>query len=246
VIVSWQGVQVGDANAARFTWSHRAVMLPDGRVEKYAHRALFGEISFACAGQADCKTKMDLIESLFAVPYGDLLVLNDDGSNSTNCVASSATLQGVKPGSLTWSDRPGAQFTTWRSFAIDFEWETRAPGLGAGFLVEFSETVRITGGTPKTVVQEPINIAVSAYDEFVLVPKQKYVVTQQGRAVGLTGLPAAQAPLYANPSGNSYATTTPQRNGPAGYERFAVEWSYSWEFGALASLPIANLWPVGS
>ncbi len=240
----YQAQPFGDVSGSRFTWSHQAMFGADGQTYTYSHQANFGEIVFAVAGQADCKAKMDAIEAAFYVPYGDLLILNDDGSNSTNCIASSGTLNGVKPGRLTWGDAAGAQFTTWRQLSCDFSWETRAPGLSLTFLTEFSETVRVQGGTPLTGVREPINIPVSAVDEFILVPMQKYVVTQQGRAVGLFSLPTAPAPLYPNPNTNPLSNTTPSRIGPGTYEKYAVEWSYSWEFGALPFLPIANLWPV--
>lgn len=241
----YQGVAFGDVNCAKFSWGRTAIVGGDRRVNGYQNRADFGEIGFAVSGQADCATKMAAIETAFALPYGDLLVKNDDASNSVNSVLSSGTVDGVKPMSLTWSDEAGAQFWTFRKFSAAFQWETRLAGLAGTFLTEFSETVTVQGGTPRTVVQPPINVAVSAADEFVTLPKQAYVITQRGRAVGLTAYPVVATiapPLYANPNTNPITKTSPMKAG-ATYFGYAVEWEYSWNFGTLASLPIPNLWP---
>lgn len=243
--VTYQGVNFGDPNCARFTFGRSALTGGDRRVYGHHNFAHFGEIAFAVAGQADAATKMAAIETAFALPYGDLLVLNDDASSSVNTILSAATVDGVRPTELVWDDRPGAQFHTWRSFAASFEWETRLPGLASTFLVDFTESVTVQGGTPKTVVQAPINTPVTAADEFVTVPKQPYVVTQRGRAVGLSGYPDVSViapPLYADPTDNPITTTTPRKLG-ATYQEYVVEWSYTWVFGALASLPLPNLWP---
>ncbi len=242
----YQGVQFGDVNAVRFTWGRQALTGADRLVYGYSHFADFGEVAFAVAGQADCATKMAAVETAFSLPYGDLLVKNDDNSNSVNSILSAATVDGVKPVRLVWDDRPGAQFHTWRSFNCAFEWETRLSGLAGGMLLEFTESVTVQGGTPKHVVHEPINVEVSAADEFTTIPKQKYTVTQRGRAVGLTAYPDLSViapPLYADPDVNPVTKTTPQKAGATRFG-YAVEWLYQWEFGALASLPVPNLWPV--
>jgi len=244
MLAVYQGLSLGDIICAKFVWRHWAMLDAAGRVYGHQHDASFGELAFACASQANCKSKMDAVEAAFYTPYGDLLVLNDDGTNTTNCVASAGTLQGVRPMSLTWDDRPGAQFTTWRSYSASFSWETRLAGLPAGFLLEYSESVTVQGGTPLKIVREPINVLTSVADEFVVIPKQKYVVTQRGRAVGLSSYPAGLVgiPLYPNPNSNPITTTSPMKIG-LGSEKYGYEWSYSWEFGDLASLPIANVWP---
>lgn len=241
----YQGVPFGDVSAFRFTWGRQALLTASRLVYGFHNFADFGEIAFAVSGQSDAATKMAVIETAFALPYGDLLVKNEDASNSVNSILSSATVDGVKPMRLVWDDRPGAQFTTWRSFSASFEWETRLAGLASSFLIDFTETVTVSGGTPKQIVQDPINTPVTAADEFVTVPLQHYTVTQSGRAVGLTGYPnlAVIAPqLYANPSQNVVNKMTPKKLGAA-YAEYTIAWNYSWEFGALASLPVPNLWP---
>lgn len=243
--VLYGGVQLGDANCARFSWGRQALTGADRMVHGFANFAEFGEISFAVNGQADAATKMAVVETILAFPYGDLLVKNDDNSNSVNSVLSAATVDGVRPTLLKWSDKPGAQFHTWRSFACGFGWETELAGLTADLLVEFTESVTVQGGTPLTRVREPINVAVSAADEIVVVPKQKYVVTQTGRAAGRFGPPdlgVIAPPLFAFPSLNPITRTTPKKLGGA-YRDHAVEWTYAWEFGDLLALPLPNLWP---
>ena len=241
----YQGVALGNVGCARFTFGREALTAASRLVYGYRGFCDFGELAFAVSGQSDAATKMAAIETAFSLPYGDLIIKNDDGSSSVNTILSSATVDGVKPVRLVWDDRPGAQFTTWRSYNAAFEWETRLAGLASSFLIDFTETVTVSGGTPKQVVQDPINVAVSAADEFVTVPKQHYTVTQTGRAVGLTAYPnlAVIAPLlYANPTVNVVSKITPKKLGAA-YAEYGISWNYSWEFGALASLPVPNLYP---
>lgn len=241
--IYWQGLQMGDVNAFKFTFGHQAKLAEDGSVIGHIWNANFGEVRFACNGQSDCYARMANIEAAFALPYGDLLILNDDGTNSVNCVASLNTTTGVIPQNLVWSDAAGAQFLTWRSYSIQFTWETRLAGLLPTMLTSFTETVRVRGGTPLIRVQEPINVPVSRYDEFLLVPKQKYVVNQSGRATGLGSYPLAPAPLYPNPMTSDNATTTPKKLASGLSEMWPVEWNYTWELGELPSLPLASLWP---
>lgn len=243
--VVYQGVQLGDTNAARFTWGRRWQYGQDDRLTGWEHEATFGEIAFAVAGQADCFTKMAAIEVALSLPGGNLLVQNDDNSDSVNAVYSAATFGGVRPVFLTWDDRPGAQFHTWRSYSCGFRWRTMAAGVTTATLSEFSESVTVEGGTPRQVVQEPINELTSSADEFITIPKQKYVVTQRGRAVGVLANPnlaVIAPPLYPNPRTNPVTRTSPQRVGGL-FTGYAVEWLYQWEFGDLAALPLPNLWP---
>lgn len=243
--VFYQGVALGDANAARFTWTRSIQYNAADQRVAFDYRATFGEIAFAVNGQADCATKMAAIETALAIPYGDLLVKNDDASNSVNSVLTAATFGGVKPVMLGWDDRPGAQFHTWRSYGCQFRWTALAAGVGASTLVDFSETVTVQGGTPLTVVSEPINTPVSAADEFITLSKQKYVVAQQGHAVGLLAYPniaVIAPPLFADPNTNPISRTAPRPFGTGAYRDWGIQWRYHWEFGDLLTLPLPHLW----
>jgi hypothetical protein len=244
--VLYQGVQIGDANAARFTWTRQlAYNAGESRVG-FEYQANFGEIAFACNGQADAAIKMAAVETALSLAGGDLIVQNDDNvTSSVNSVLSAATFGGVKPVSLTWDDRPGAQFHTWRSYSCGFRWTVLAAGVTTATLDDFSETVTVRGGNALRVVNEPINTPVSAVDEFVTRPKQKYVITQQGFAVGILDYPNLSLiapPLYAAPPQNPISLTAPRPVGAGAYRGYRAEWTYTWEFGALASFPLPNLW----
>jgi hypothetical protein len=219
------GVQIGDTSWVRLTWGRELLLNAAGY--GYAHRGFCSasQIGFRCAGQADARARMLVVENALVAQGNDLLFLNDDGSPSANSVLAAACL--VPPRCVrgpVWSDKPGAQFLTWREYAADFEWEV--PASPGPLLLDFRESVTVSGGTPLRVVQEYLN---APPDAVTTVYQQKVVVTQQGFALGVDSYPPAAAPLFPNPNANPVTNTSPDRVG-RGYRSYRTDWAYAWEF----------------
>ena len=225
--VLYGGVQIGEVNGARFTWGRTLTRNRAGVGLGFAYQANFSDVVVRSRSQAECAARMAAGGAALAAQENDLVVQLDDGSASDNAVLSSATLSGVRCTGLTWLDKPGAQFLTYRQFACSFEWETAFAGT-AFLLVDFEETLTVTGGTPLIVVLEPINAPPIAQ---VTVPVQGYRATQSGSAVGYRTRPIADVvapPLF--PSALTRRTVTqksPDRVG-VNYRNWGVQWAYEY------------------
>ena len=231
--VLYGGVQIGEVNSARFTWGRSLLRNRAGIGYGFRYQVNFGDVIIRTTSQLNCALKMAAGGAALAQQEGDLIVQNDDGSASDNSVLSGATLSGVRCTGLTWLDKPGAQFLTFRQFACSFEWETAFPGT-AFLLIDFQESLTVTGGTPLIVVFEPINAPPVAQ---ITVPVQGYRAAQSGSAVGYRARPIAALiapPLFpAALTKQSITQKSPDRVG-VNYQNYGVQWQY--EFASATPL----------
>lgn len=195
------------------------------------------KLGLRVAGQADADTKAGVIEAALRAQGVDLVYRNDDASSSFKSVTSSGTLSGVRCVRWAWSTDPGAQHATYLGYSAEFEWEERFPGVSF-LLTDYKEQVTVTGGVPLTVVIECVNTSPVSQ---VTVPQQKYTVTQQGFAVGLTGYPTPPALLYTNPKQRAVSKTSADRVGES-YQNYRVDWSYAWEFASAPAGAVPYQW----
>jgi hypothetical protein len=195
---------------------------------------------------ADTTLKMLALEIVLAAPSGNLQFQYDNNTDTPHSWFTANTFTGVRCTDLTWTGEPGAQFRTWRSFRCRFEWEELF-SQSAGFLLDFTETIRIRGGVPQFVTNEFINNVAPL--SLVTVVQSKWTATQVGRAVGLTQypVPALFPPLWGAGSpplkDRDFERVSPERKGnPARYRGFEVRWNYSFESaGSLELNPLGGL-----
>jgi hypothetical protein len=238
---SYGGVQLGDFNWARVRWGTELRRNAAGMGYGQRFTADFAELGFVVAGQFSADAAAAIISAALAVEEGDLVLANDDGSPSFKSVANALTFSGVRcVRGPVWSDAPGAQHATHLRYAATFEWLTTF-GAGTPILLDYSETVTVEGGNPLIKVQEYLNASPVAYQT---IQQQKYVVTQQGYAVGSLRLPSANPPLagFPAPNQNSVSVTTPQRVGRNNYEGHRVDWGYQWELARIPAPTLPAAW----
>lgn len=241
MLLTYGGVGLGDADCARFAWGRTLRRTAAGTGIGFDCSVTVSDAGFQCVSQADCSAKIATIEAALSAEDVNLVFYQTSGVPSAHAVPSASQFSGVRCTSLVWSDAPGAQFQTYRKFSATFEWRTRFPSPVTP-LLDFTETVTSRGGTPLTVVQEPIN-AVGLVKQ-VTVPVQKYTAVQEGFAVGSVTYPVPPAPLFGGPSvglnDEVVKRTTPRRFGNS-FSEHRVAWSYSFESTSpLVALP--NLW----
>jgi hypothetical protein len=195
--------------------------------------------------QADTTAQMNNLEAVLRTATGDLKFQYDDNTDTPNAWLTADTFTGVRCTNLTWTNRNGAEFRTFRSFSCQFEWEEIFP-LTAGYLLDFTETVRSSGGVPGYVTNEAVNGVPPQSAGTVLLTK--WTATQSGRAVGLSTYPlpgiapfvfgATSPPLKSQ----DFGRTTPERKGDvAKYRGYEVAWAYQYE-SATPLVGVPNLW----
>lgn len=235
------GLPLGAVNSARFTWGRTLTLNRAGIGIGFQWSANFGEVLFRCSSQAECAYLSGLVTDGTAAQENDLVVFNDDGSATDHEARSARTFSGVRCTSLTWLDKPGAQFLTHRLYAATFAWETT---LGSPFvLMDFAEGYTYSGGTPVIVVHEPINTGPVAQKT---VPERGYHATQSGQAVGAYGRPdlaRIAPPLFPAAMTDRRITQRSAERCGLKYRNFGVQWSY--EFASATPLVgLPNAWAV--
>lgn len=227
------GLQIADENWARFVWGYDLLKNRAGIGYGVLGRVSCSELGIAVAGQADAAAKMAAIDTALAQQPRDLLFLNDNGSPSANSVTTGSTLSGVRCTGWQWSDKPGAQFQTWRQYSAEFEWETCFAGAAA-LLIDFAETVVTSGGTPVLAELVPINAPAVVQ---LAAPQTAYRAVQQGRAVGYLARPPAPPPIWP-------AALHAQQVGTASGERVGVNYKdfvRTWRYDFVSETPLVGL-----
>lgn len=237
--LKYGSTELGDASWASIRWGRDLLRNAAGIGYGFLFTAECPEIGFKVAGQADADTKGAAIEAALAVGGGNLVLEKDNATASFKAVTSTNTFSGVRcVRGPVWSEESGAQHLTYLKYAAAFEWEISF-GEGAPLLLSWNEAVSSSGGTPLTVVQEYLNAEPEAQQTIF---RQKWVVTQQGSAVGYLAYPTPPAPGFANPNRQSVSKAAAQRVGASGYKGFRVDWSYMWEFAADPGSLTPNQW----
>lgn len=222
----YNGVTLGAVNAAELVWGRQLRRNKAGIGVGFDWRADVPSVRFAVAGQADADVAIAAIEAALATANANLILANDDGSDSAKNVYDAPSFSGVRCVSgPTWSARPGAQHVTFLEYACSFEWHSRLAGLSSTMYLDFSETVSIDGGEPFAVVLEPINVASPELQ--ITVPQQGWRSVQEGYAVGVSQYPTPPDPIAGLGTRivNRVSKTTPQRIG-RGKEGYAIRWTY--------------------
>ena len=183
------------------------------------------------ATQADLSTAINNLTAAYSQTGLDAQLLFDDNSQTSHTLLTANCWGGVRvvrPPSFPSS--AGAEYTTYRNFAVSLEGEEIIGASGAGILKwEEEVSVKGTGGPRRTVIE-----VLSCYpQEQVTTTNSVVSATQRGSAVGLFFFPTAPSPLWPDAeqvSERMIAAKGPRAMGSGGnrmYREYQISWSYS-------------------
>lgn len=162
----------------------------------------------------------------------------DDNGNPTHGTLSSQTFGGVRVvGGPSFPTGDGAEYSTYRSYEIEVEFEVRNPQVG---LLSWTESVSYSGGGPLFVFLEPIN---------GLPQKQQakqattFRAVQRGSAVGQFDCPTPPPPIW---PGDLERAPEPVRTDPKRHGKDFSEYQIDWTYYFASVTPLSGnptLWP---
>lgn len=192
-------------------------------------------------GQADAALQESQMRTALALPYQNLIFLQDSGAPTPLGLTNIGSLSGVLCTRLRFPTTDRGEYATLRHFEAEFEADYAFPNLSPfAQLLEFSETLNFEGGQP--IFRH--RLAVEGPNQKQLVyPLDTFRVTQTGQAKGRLTWPAAAAPLwpFSLREAPKVSTTSPHLDGLV-FEGYGVSWHYEFEdIGPLVGVP--HLWP---
>lgn len=156
---------------------------------------------------ADLTTKIKALETAYGVNGRDLILLNDNGTETAHKLISNRSRSGVMITRLDYPVGEGAEYTTFRNYQIIAECDIsiletldlvgggkgKKGGGGGGITLTYNEaiTTRGTGG-PRVVVIETMGGPV--VKQIVSAQTAQYK-TQSGSATGMYGYPTVPPPI---------------------------------------------------
>lgn len=221
-----------DDNSVEFQHSIVAKLdsggVPFGYTETYR---LKGEIR--AADQASLTTALEALKAAYAIPFQDLILYDNSGSETTHALKNSNTLGGVRviqppsyPSSL------GAEYSTFRTFEIMVAADTPLSTQGNSSVTDWQESLTFIGtGGPRHVWQTlltgtPIRQQVSELTTIKAI--------QRGTATGYADYVPFPAPLYPidveHQEQRMYDRGTPQFKGSGVNRYYPCSWTYVFEF----------------
>lgn len=179
------------------------------------------------SGQTAISQAMTALKTALAYPYRDLILYQDDGSESATIMKNSGSLTGVyiiKGPDFT--ENRGSEYATTRAFS--FTAECVYPFSNASsVLVDFQESLTFSGGGPMYVCRRAIN---TGPQRQLVCPQDAYRVMQTGRSEKFGSAPVYPPPIWpsALKQNPDIKRITPKRMGGS-YTNFVVEWNYVFE-----------------
>jgi hypothetical protein len=188
---------------------------------------------------SDLTTKLRALETAYGVNGRDLILVNDNGTETAHKLISNRSRSGVMISRLDYPVGEGAEYTTFRNYQIIAECDIsilevvdmvggRGRGGGGGITLSYVEaiTTRGTGG-PRVVVIETMGGPVVKQ---IVSKETAQFKTQSGSATGMYGYPAVPPPIDpANEIADrrviqqELPTTTSQNGKESIYK---ISWSY--------------------
>ena len=188
-------------------------------------------------GQAALTLAENALRTALAVPFKDLVLYHDDGSQSSLLLLNAGSLTGVRVvQGPDFATTQGPEFATIRTFSFACEAEYPLSGT-ATLLLDFHETLSFSGGGPIYAMRRAIN---GPPQRQLVYPQSEYRCTQQGRATGYRAYPVPQGPMFpaALKEAGSFTRQSPRRMGPHSWQEYPVEWRYEFEsVGPLVGVP---------
>jgi hypothetical protein len=231
--LTYAGVAVADLGAAAFTWTRELLRDAAGRGYGWAVAVDAPRLGVACLSPGDAAARAAAITAALDRQNADLVF---DGVRS---VVSDQTFGGVRCVGHAWVGSPGANGVTYVLGTARWEWEYHTATNG---LLDFRETVSVSGGTPVRVPRVVLNGPGLVQ---TVSPSAPWSATQVGRSVGLHSRPAPQPPLWpAALAGRTVGGESARRTGDSDYQQFGVQWAYQFVSG-LPLLAVPNEWLGG-
>jgi hypothetical protein len=241
--LSYGGTPISGANQCMVTSDLRTHLNEGGQpVEQERTYSVTGYLATAvttgiAAQQADLAGQENALKALLALPYRDLILQNDDGSNSSELLLNSGSLTGVIIEDLAFPRAEGPEYATIRSFSFRARATYPYPGTG-NLLWSWHESLRMWGGRPIYAMRRAIN---GPPQRQLIWPITEYAAAQSGEIVGYLAYPTVPAPLF--PQALKEAPVidpgSPKRRGaPNTWTHWPIRYSYSFEsVGPLAGVP---------
>jgi hypothetical protein len=200
-----------------------------GYTERWTCRGLL-----EATGQQGISQQIALLETAMSFDFGNVIFTHDDGSLAAQGAISRGTFSGVRvAGPVSYPEGTGAEYSTYRTFEVAFEWDVIYGKVG---IISWYETVSPkSAGGPKIEMFTSLNALPQKQTLALFLP---YEVTQSGSSVGNTSYPIPPQPnwpqaLKKNPL---ISYRSPKRRG----NNF-IEWQVDWNYEFVSALPLFGL-----
>lgn len=194
------------------------------------------------SSQADLTDKQRAMTVALMRPGGKLTLLRDDGADSATLLDNASSITGVVvTDGPNFPDADGPEYVTQRHFVFTAEADYYARGTNALTLLDWQETISITGGGPLYVVRPALYGPPQRQKVYEQTPCQ---VVQSGYAVGLVRYPTPPPQLFpfALKMTPEVRETTPTKRGN-GYTEYRIDWTYTFEW-PLPLFAHPTPWPI--
>jgi hypothetical protein len=176
-------------------------------------------------GQLGISQQILLLERAVSVEFGNLSFTHDDGSLSAQGAISKGTFSGVRVvGPVSYPEGAGAEYSTYRTFEVTFEWDVFYSRVG---LISWTESLSTSGGYPLINFFTSLNALPQKQTLALATP---YRVTQNGSAIGTLAYPVPPQPNWANAlrEAPKFVERAPKRRGN-NFAEFQIDWTYEFE-----------------
>lgn len=222
-----------DDNEVSFEWDKQLVLGKTGRATHYQYQCRVTGVKQATT-VASLTSKLTSLESAMESSGQDLVFKDNDSNNTVHVATSSSTINGVRaiggvkypkgnPGS--WGS--GSEYTVYRTYQVVFQWEIAA---NESNLVVYQESIRISGGGPRFVIQETLT---GSPVQQQTAQQSKVIAIQQGIAIGYSSYPSFPAFRYSTGylrEELSYQESETPLNFAANTNtNFPIRWKYHYE-----------------
>lgn len=229
-----------------YSWATGSVHLQTSVQTEFAQtgRPIKQKHTFNCRGeltaasQSAMKTAILAMEAALRVKNQNLILYQDDASESATLLKAQGSLTGVRVVSgPTYPTTHGAENALFRTWEAVFEAEypfgvlpdgTGAPEANDKFAVTFTESLTISGGCARYIHKPNV---LGVWQKQLVYPITPYVAVQTGQAVGLRGYPVVPPPIFAA----ALVDTKPEveYSGPRQegmlLTDFGIRWTYRYE-----------------
>ena len=194
----------------------------------------------ALSAQLNLTTQTNNLVVALRTNYLDLVLQNDDGSQSGTILTNAGSLSGVVI--TSGPDFPGgvntSEYVARRAFTFEAMCEYVCTNSPTG-LRSFSESLDFRGGGPVYIMARAINGLPQRQKPYSFT---EYCVTQSGQAIGLLAMPIIPPPKFpfALKEAPKIRRSGPERIGP-NYQNYGVTWSYEFEWHA-PLIGVPTLW----
>jgi len=179
--------------------------------------------------QAGITSGLSGLEAAYTDGRGDFGLYLDDGTLTQHYIRAADTAGGIRiMKAVSYPVGDSAEYVTYRNFEVELE----ADVLTDVGILDWRETITVSGGGPMVIWLEPLNGAPQAQ----LVKQQTtYKATQSGSATGHLGPVTPPDPLWPafyQKNKSSASSTSGKRNGPRNapfYTDFVTTWNYAFE-----------------